>query len=428
MLTRSCRVGFVSSRVFFVAAASLTTHMSAAGASSGAAAARSQLTQLASNSSAAWSFRAARLPLATQSVLTRGKRRRRTGGGAYYRHDGVRITHNPYAPDMAAKYGEPGETDGEGFDPYADSVGAGIYSGTVSRREQDGSVVVGKQYQNHNPRPGPVYSGGGYTPVSRAIATFRSQVDGGAAASSTALAKLLDQHPDLVNDVSTGGALPLHTCGMSRENQHATAFLISRGADVEALDTYGYTPLDRMASNNLAVGAKALLEAGADPHPAGAGDPMRVAKQSEAAGVIEVLAEHAKSHGKGRAGGRTVEAISVFSATHPEIVGRYTQRDGSGSDIPTGFAEVCEQNSWDTASTWQRLNGGENGAWFGHEENASYIYFNKLDGMWWIDGPDGLGVYKAEAPSWAPPGGSIRWQALDGGTHRPTLAIYRTLK
>ena len=115
-----------------------------------------------------------RLPLATQSVLTRGKRRRRTGGGAYYRHDGVRITHNPYAPDMAAKYGEPGETDGEGFDPYADSVGAGIYSGTVSRREQDGSVVVGKQYQNHNPRPGPVYSGGGYTPVSRAIATFRS--------------------------------------------------------------------------------------------------------------------------------------------------------------------------------------------------------------------------------------------------------------
>ena len=30
---------------------------------------------------------------------------------------------------------------------------------------------------------------------------------------------------------------------MSRENQHAAAFLISRGADVAALDTYGYTPL-----------------------------------------------------------------------------------------------------------------------------------------------------------------------------------------
>jgi len=27
----------------------------------------------------------------------------------------------------------------------------------------------------------------------------------------------------------------------------------------------------------------------------------------------------------------------------------------------------------------------------------------------------------------APPGGSIAWSALDGGTHRPTLAIFRRL-
>ena len=26
-------------------------------------------------------------------------------------------------------------------------------------------VVIGKQYQNHNSRPGPVYAGGGYTPI-----------------------------------------------------------------------------------------------------------------------------------------------------------------------------------------------------------------------------------------------------------------------
>lgn len=31
------------------------------------------------------------------------------------------------------------------------------------------------------------------------------------------------------------------------------------------MDTYGYRPLHRMASNNLAIGAKALLDAGADP-------------------------------------------------------------------------------------------------------------------------------------------------------------------
>jgi|AntAceMinimDraft_1070359.scaffolds.fasta_scaffold135009_2 hypothetical protein len=57
-----------------------------------------------------------------------------TPSAVYYRHDGVRITHDPYAPEMASKYGAPGQTDRAGFDPYADSVGAGIYSGAVRRR------------------------------------------------------------------------------------------------------------------------------------------------------------------------------------------------------------------------------------------------------------------------------------------------------
>ena len=43
----------------------------------------------------------------------------RPSAGELYRHDGVRITHDPYAPGMAEKYGQPGETDREGFDPYA---------------------------------------------------------------------------------------------------------------------------------------------------------------------------------------------------------------------------------------------------------------------------------------------------------------------
>ncbi len=72
------------------------------------------------------------------------------------RSDGVRITHDPYAPGMAEKYGAPGKTDNEGFDPYADTVGPGIYGGIVKRDDQ-GQVVIGEQYQNHNPRPGPVY-------------------------------------------------------------------------------------------------------------------------------------------------------------------------------------------------------------------------------------------------------------------------------
>merc|ERR1719379_366594 len=82
-----------------------------------------------------------------------------------YNHCGTRITHDPYAPGMAEKYGMPGKTDNEGFDPYRDTVGPGIYGGIV-KRDANGDVVIGKQYQNHNPRPGPVYAGGGYTPTS----------------------------------------------------------------------------------------------------------------------------------------------------------------------------------------------------------------------------------------------------------------------
>ena len=69
---------------------------------------------------------------------------------------------------MVEKYGSPGKTDKEGFDPYADSVGAGIYGGVV-KRDKAGKIVIGRQYQNHNPRPGPVYAGGGYTPSTKAL-------------------------------------------------------------------------------------------------------------------------------------------------------------------------------------------------------------------------------------------------------------------
>jgi len=53
----------------------------------------------------------------------------------YYRSDGVRIAHDPYAEGMADKYGRRGETDSDGFDPYADSVGAGSECRSAQRAE-----------------------------------------------------------------------------------------------------------------------------------------------------------------------------------------------------------------------------------------------------------------------------------------------------
>lgn len=199
----------------------------------------------------------------------------------HYRSDGVRITHDPDAPGMAEKYGSRGETDPDGFDPYADSVGAGIYGGNV-KRDPDGSVILGQQYQAHNQQPGPIYSGTGYTEMSKAL-----QVG------PEAVMVLLDRDASLARDISTGGATPLHMCGMSQRNQISTALLIERGADVEAVDTYGFRPLHRMASNNLAAGAAALLAAGAQANPhkcdRSCESPMRIALAARALDVIKVL-------------------------------------------------------------------------------------------------------------------------------------------
>mmetsp|Transcript_5056 Transcript_5056/g.10661 ORF Transcript_5056/g.10661 Transcript_5056/m.10661 type:complete len:393 (+) Transcript_5056:131-1309(+) len=339
----------------------------------------------------------------------------------YYRSDGVRITHDPFSPEMEAKYGKPGATDRDGFDPYADSVGAGIYSGTVRRDPSDGSVLIGKQYQNHNSAPGPIYSGGGYTPVSVAISSYRAESERGR---GTSLGGLLDQYPDLANDVSTGGALPLHTCGMSRDNQHAAASIIARGGDVEAIDTYGYTALHRMASNNLAVGARALLDAGANHASTGDGSvptPLRVARESRALDVVAVLEAHDPSMER-----PSVISVRIQSAGYTPIVGLYTRR---GADsLPKSFVAVCNQNGWDGETTWKRLNGGGN--WFGHETNDSYIYYNRTDGHWWIDGPDGLGIWIAPSrTSVSPPASVIEWTKVGNKDRNlgpaPKLLIHR---
>ena len=40
----------------------------------------------------------------------------------------------------------------QGFDPYADSVGPGIYGGVV-KRDAEGELVIGEQYQGNIMRP-----------------------------------------------------------------------------------------------------------------------------------------------------------------------------------------------------------------------------------------------------------------------------------
>lgn len=312
----------------------------------------------------------------------------------YYRHDGVRITHDPYAPGMAEKYGMPGKTDNEGFDPYADTVGPGIYGGIV-KRDENGQIVIGRQYQNHNPRPGPVYAGGGYTPINEALRK-----------GPAALKPLLDKYPDLVNDISTGGATPLHMCGMGWDNQHATEYLIKRGALVETMDTYGMTPLHRMASNNLPVGAKALLEAKADPNNRGQAraSPMEIAKDSRAREVMAVIAEYMSKPQP------VFSQLRVSNSGVASVNAICIERDPKV--ITVGFSLTCSEQRWDAEKMWLQLSDQKT-AWY-EAENGAYIYWNKGDGQWWIDAPDGKGVYISKAPASAVP--KDGWRALPGAS------------
>lgn len=337
----------------------------------------------------------------------------------FYRADGVRITHDPYAPGMAEKYGAPGKTDNEGFDPYADTVGAGIYGGVV-RRNEKGEVVIGRQYQNHNPRPGPVYAGGGYAPSTRMLEDVEH------------LASLVEKYPDLAVDVTTGGAQPLHMCGMSKRKQLAVKSLVERGADIEALDTYGMTPLHRMASNNLVEGARMLLKAGADVFNAGlvGESPMSVARSSGAREVYKVLEEaanKAKTSELDSTGTKSnVSKVTVMGSDNPHVNGEYFPNPPT--KIPSGFDKVCRQQNWNTNQMWSKLNGqSSKDIWFAHSRNESYIYWNKSDKTWWIDGPDGLGVWIAQGPAHAPPGRGWRLVNGENGGEGPAVLTYRKM-
>jgi hypothetical protein len=97
--------------------------------------------------------------------------------------------------------------------------------------------------------------------------------------------------------------------------------------------------------------------------------------------------------------------VTVTNAGLSSVNAVYYQQ--SATVIPQGFAAVCEQQRWNVQKTWDKLNAGRD--WW-YAENGSYIYANAMDGKWWIDEPNGGGVYIAPAHTGTPP--SEGWQPL----------------
>lgn len=179
----------------------------------------------------------------------------------------------------------------DGLDAEADAVGPGIFGGRVERYA-NGSIVIGRQFEDHNSLPGPVYAGGGYTDINAAIRV----------ANLEKVSALLRAQPDLANEISTGGARPLHVCGMSQTGQRAASLLVQAGAELDARDTWGYTPLQRMATNNLALAADVLVRAGAShlipSGTEGTGDSAReLARRLRSFAVLRVFQQFEEENG-----------------------------------------------------------------------------------------------------------------------------------
>ena len=86
--------------------------------------------------------------------------------------------------------------------------------------------------------------------------------------------------------------------------------------------------------------------------------------------------------------------------------GVYERR--SPTIIPAGFDRTCRQMNWDTEQMWKQLSD-QSRPWY-EAENESYIYWNRGDGKFWIDGPSGAGVYIVKNDGLTPP--SEGWVSL----------------
>merc|ERR1711972_177295 len=185
------------------------------------------------------------------------------------------------------------------------------------------------------------------------------------------------------------------------------------GADVEALDTYGMTPLHRMASNNLPIGAEQLLSAGADPSFQGkvGATPAEIANDSRASAVLAVLKKYQSIRGS---------APSVACINGVDVLYQGPERGmyhrTSADEVPPGFDAVCRAQGWNTDEMWRKLNRGAH--WFRHESDA-YLYFNQADKCWWLDAASGEGIWKVQGPAHAVP--AHGWKPLADADFLPPM-------
>lgn len=147
-----------------------------------------------------------------------------------------------------------------GWNLPIDVVGAGVYGGIV-KRDASGTIIKGDEWPENNVAPpahNPVHSTGPYLDFSKLTEKNRGYTKVALlimAGDADMLDALLTRSggSKLANLVMTGGARPLHMCGMGHGGNASELIktLIKHGADVNAKDNYELTPMDRLSSNSV---------------------------------------------------------------------------------------------------------------------------------------------------------------------------------
>ncbi len=134
------------------------------------------------------------------------------------------------------------------------------------------------------------------------------------------LAEVIAKHPKLIDKPDKeNGFTPLHWTVIKHQT-NMVAFLLAKGARVNAADLYGMTPLHKAAAFNDVAIAKMLLDYDADPLVFGAKygvikmAPIHLAAESGYTGIIELLLDYGVDVNLATRGKNRVTALHIASA------------------------------------------------------------------------------------------------------------------